>query len=67
MTEKEFDEMLKIAASLVAEDMGREILAQDVSGIEISPRHEQRMKEFFDKIRKEIDENEAQKNKGLEN
>lgn len=56
-------EALKVVASLVAEDMGEEILREDVSDVEFSERHKKNMKEFFEKLHREAEENE----KKLEN
>lgn len=56
-------EALKVVASLVAEDMGEEILREDVSDVEFSERHKKNMAKLFARLRQEVEENE----KKLEN
>lgn len=52
--DKLFDEALKEAASLSAEDMGAEILAENVDDIEFSERHIKNMEKLFARERRKI-------------
>lgn len=52
--DKLFDEALKEAASLSAEDMGAEILAENVDDIEFPERHVKNMEKLFARERRKI-------------